>query len=520
MPRQNRIQDRPIQVSSKLLGHISEGLYRSAAAATKELVSNAFDADATVVEITTNWPSFDVFTCRDNGSGIEYDGFVELMSGGIGTSTKRIGKGLSDTLKRPLIGRLGVGILAVGQFCHSFSIETHHKATRTAFKAKVTLSASVLEEFDAARPDEDLKVGTFSSETIPYQATKTGTTIFSHDLKFAFIKRLRDESAETTEKQRGPVPQDFRIFYQQVVRARGLRLLGEYRSLIWGLASYCPIEYLDNGPVRRRVVAADHKERLQKYNFRVIVDGCELRKPILLPSVRRDGVSAGDLPEFKVFPFVIDEEVYGEKLKVLGYIYAQGGRSIQPPEIRGVELRIRDVGIGPYDRSLLDYPYVEGPRMDWISGELYAEEGLEDALTATRDSLDVLHPHYRFVQMRLFELLRGEVFPHLWLGIKERTVAREKEERRQFLHDLPRAIEDQTGIKFRVRLYKSEDDPPVTVNLRQRSIMINNVLPWPGGKARKQLLQRAYLAFEVARTVETDSRRSRQLFETLIRSLL
>ena len=45
-----------IKLSSKTLVHISSGLYRSTANALKELVSNSFDADATVVEINTNFP--------------------------------------------------------------------------------------------------------------------------------------------------------------------------------------------------------------------------------------------------------------------------------------------------------------------------------------------------------------------------------------------------------------------------------------------------------------------------------
>ena len=64
-----------IQVNSKILGHISAGIYRSPASAIKELVSNAFDADATRVAITTNWPNFDVITCYDNGSGMTQEKF-------------------------------------------------------------------------------------------------------------------------------------------------------------------------------------------------------------------------------------------------------------------------------------------------------------------------------------------------------------------------------------------------------------------------------------------------------------
>jgi DNA mismatch repair ATPase MutL len=76
-----------IVVSSKILGHISAGVYRSPAGAIKELVSNAFDANATRVAITTNWPSFDIITCRDNGSGMTPEQFRQIMQGGIGGLT-------------------------------------------------------------------------------------------------------------------------------------------------------------------------------------------------------------------------------------------------------------------------------------------------------------------------------------------------------------------------------------------------------------------------------------------------
>ena len=104
---------REIKVSSKILGHISAGIYRSPAGAIKELVSNAFDADATRVAITTNWPSFDIITCRDNGTGMTQQKFKEIMDREIGDSTKRVAANgdINDltNLERPIIGWLGIG---------------------------------------------------------------------------------------------------------------------------------------------------------------------------------------------------------------------------------------------------------------------------------------------------------------------------------------------------------------------------------------------------------------------------
>ena len=120
-----------IRVSSKILGHISAGIYRSPGGALKELISNAFDADATRVVITTNWPSFDVITCRDNGDGMTKEKFKRIMTKEIGDSNKRItndgnNKDLTNQ-GRPIIGWLGIGMLGIAQICHEFQIISHHR---------------------------------------------------------------------------------------------------------------------------------------------------------------------------------------------------------------------------------------------------------------------------------------------------------------------------------------------------------------------------------------------------------
>src|SRR5713226_6959464 len=95
-----------IKVHEKALAHLSRGLYRSPASALRELVSNAWDANATHVLIDTNYPSFTQIAVQDNGHGFSRQEFEKLMEGGIGNSEKRA---LDEPLihNRPLIGRLG-----------------------------------------------------------------------------------------------------------------------------------------------------------------------------------------------------------------------------------------------------------------------------------------------------------------------------------------------------------------------------------------------------------------------------
>src|ERR1700730_2408810 len=95
-----------IRVHEKALAHLSRGLYRSPASALKELVSNAWDANATRVLISTNYPQFAQISVQDNGDGFRKQDFEKLMEGGIGNSDKRH---VEHPLihHRPLIGRLG-----------------------------------------------------------------------------------------------------------------------------------------------------------------------------------------------------------------------------------------------------------------------------------------------------------------------------------------------------------------------------------------------------------------------------
>src|SRR5688500_15304115 len=94
----------PIKLSAKVFGHISQGMYRTPAGAVKELISTAFDADATHVKIHTDFPTFSAFSCEDDGGGISEVDFVEMMNRGFGSSTKRSQDGqMTPRFHRPLI---------------------------------------------------------------------------------------------------------------------------------------------------------------------------------------------------------------------------------------------------------------------------------------------------------------------------------------------------------------------------------------------------------------------------------
>jgi len=141
--------DIPLQTSEKILARITDGIYRQPASALRELISNAYDADAQNVTITTDAPRFAEISVRDDGIGISPEVLEHLIEH-IGGSAKRTdgGKSLGMTSTgdpdfspngRKLIGKMGIGLFAVAQFTRHFLIITKCKGDKFRTVAEVTL---------------------------------------------------------------------------------------------------------------------------------------------------------------------------------------------------------------------------------------------------------------------------------------------------------------------------------------------------------------------------------------------
>jgi hypothetical protein len=197
----------PIYLSAKVFGHLSQGLYRTPAGAIKELISNSFDADARLVRIHTDFPRFETFSCQDNGTGMSRDEFLRLMNRGIGSSFKRASvPAVTEVYKRPLIGRLGLGILSLAQICTRFEIVSHHKESRKAFRATIQFPPYTREEMDKiakrSRIDENelIEGGQFQIFDEKYDVDKQGLRVFTKYLREPFRKRMRSTRSRLANK--------------------------------------------------------------------------------------------------------------------------------------------------------------------------------------------------------------------------------------------------------------------------------------------------------------------------------
>ena len=416
-----------------------------------------------------------------------------------------------------MIGRIGIGLLGVAQICHEFEVWSHHKESQTAFHGTVTIGDYLEEEIDVAEPSrtEDYPVGTYTCERIEYVPAEAGTTIVVTDVKRGFSVKHREQDRPTP-------PKSFDSFLKDCYAQTSITSFGDYWELIWGLSVQCPLPYMDGSPVDLEHSDGDVDEvrallqELPNYDFGVIVDQVRLFSPVVLPNERAKGEP---LPS-TVHLFSIDEEVYGDRLHVTGYLVAQQ-RAVKPAELRGILVRIRGVGIGGYDKSFLNYSRrAEGPRLLQVSGELFVEAGLEDALNIDRDSFNEMHPHY----IRLQDELHGRlptIFDNLTKKSAQRSLGKRKREAKEARQRLTRRIRDLFGVRYKIVSASQEQTLPVVVDVDDKRILVDDEA------LRKQFGRRAELAAMVAIASavadahgEEDERQRSEFFLTLLREVL
>jgi hypothetical protein len=505
-----------IVVHEKALAHLSRGLYRSPASALRELVSNAWDANASHVLITTNYPHFAQIAVQDNGDGFSKDEFARLMGGGIGNSEKRQSSE-PRIAGRPLIGRLGIGMLGIAQICGSFEVSSKPKQGK-AFRAQVHLYDLIREQLDENNPDivkggggtREVDVGEYHFVDLDDDALSRGTRITSDDVHPTFIRSFR-ESLKLKDFREPPL--DWSKCLKVVSAVHTLHELGDYWKLLWELAAACPVPYIGEDSVPQSAIRG-MQQRLIEYDFTVRVDGIPLRKPVHL----RGNVAGYTVEKIPAKSW----DVYGRKLDCEGYVVVQEGKQLQPDELRGIMIRIKNVGVGYYDGSFLDYPFNEGPRAKWVTGEIFVQAGLEDALNIDRDSFNRFHPEFRTLQKYVHSILRGEVFPAVYRKLTGRSARREAQRIESRAAGLKEVVSASLGAAVKVRqLSMGAGGEPVSVEKvgEQVQITFGDVSELRTSKRLRQLAATILALYEIA-AYERGEVKRREQFEKLLLELL
>jgi hypothetical protein len=391
MPKDREFQGE-IVVKSRIVDYLSSGLYASPAACLKELINNSFDADATRVDMFVK-PDADRIIIEDDGHGMDRAEF-EREFRVITESHKREESDLTLS-GRPKIGRIGIGFIAANEICDVMEIVS------TKCGSSELLNVAI--RFDLMR--KDLKERARDTGTLAkadYHGVTRKTDTDSHFTQL-FLKDVRGEAQQILagagssqyaagEKSiYGLKPESV----SKLLKDKNLRTWSEFDAYSKNrlqVALNVPVRYCDDWlPASLRSQVDDIARTVARLSFSLYFDGSEVRKPIIFAPQGRALVSRF--------------EFEGEDVAARGYFYAQHG-SIRPQELQGLLIRIRNAAVGTYDRSFMGFSSSLGPLFQsWISGEIMADDRLEEAMNIDRRTLRMAHPAYAELQAAVHEHL-------------------------------------------------------------------------------------------------------------------
>lgn len=188
-----------LKPSDRVIARVTDGIYRQPASALRELISNAWDADAQNVTILTDAPRFSRIYVRDDGAGMSHRTLARLMHN-IGGSAKRRDEGQVLGLAsgedpeltpggRKIIGKIGIGLFSVSQLARRFEIITKTRGSDYRLIAEIRLH-QYSEDPDAPveNDDEFIAGDVFIRREQTSDLEAHGTDIIMDDIK----PRVRD----------------------------------------------------------------------------------------------------------------------------------------------------------------------------------------------------------------------------------------------------------------------------------------------------------------------------------------
>lgn len=166
------MSDFEIKIDLNVLNHLGMSLYSNTPAVLTEIISNAWDADAKNVEITLDNNSKYVII-EDDGHGMSKSDIIEKFLK-VGYARREHGRSKSDTLERQVMGRKGIGKLAMFSLANKIQIFSKKENEEpNAFEVDV-------EELQACIR----KAKSYVAKALPIPSgLKTGTTIKLMELK-------------------------------------------------------------------------------------------------------------------------------------------------------------------------------------------------------------------------------------------------------------------------------------------------------------------------------------------------
>jgi hypothetical protein len=369
-----------IRVAARVIDFLSSGLYQSPGSCLKELVNNSYDADATRVIISVK-PDADFVAIEDDGTGMTRKAFEKHFAN-VAESHKR-DDGERTPAGRYKIGKIGIGFIAANELCDEMEIYSTCKGSTELLH--VTINFGDIRN----RPFKERRAEGGSVEKADYHGEMLDAEADVHFTK-VYLKQLRPVAREALVSPHplidnmpkltlyGKKPGSAR---DQIAALGAFNDMDAYSQTRTDVALNVPVAYAPRwAPARHVDMLEPFTKRAASLDFKVIYDGVELQKPIVLSDNGDESIC--ERVQFS-----------GEHISVDGYLFARHG-ALKPVDLNGVLIRIRESAVGDYDRGLLGFPNtVHQLFQNWVSGELYVD-GLEDALNIDRRTLREVEASY------------------------------------------------------------------------------------------------------------------------------
>lgn len=138
-----------MSINLQVLNHLGLNLYSNTSAVLSEVVANAWDADATQVDIKI---SGDTITITDNGNGMDLSDINhKYLTVGY---QKRSESAFSPVLHRPVMGRKGIGKLSLFSIANVVEVFSHKNGETNGFKIDTASLRDAIATNDEYYPTE------------------------------------------------------------------------------------------------------------------------------------------------------------------------------------------------------------------------------------------------------------------------------------------------------------------------------------------------------------------------------
>ena len=385
-----------IRVASRIVDSLSSGLYHTPAACLKELINNSYDADATEVHVFIK-PDADQILIEDNGVGMSRQEFERHFQR-VSESHKR-DTGESLEYGRKKIGKIGIGFIAANEMCQRMEILSTKAGSNELLHVTVDFAEMRKPISERRTAGNGIVKADYVGRILDGKRDEHYTYLALTEVR----ERAKHIYASSTHDVEADLSRPLTLYglkpntIAERLRSDKLKTWSQfdaYSQTMLEVALNVPVPYHDDWiPVPEETAVPNAvARRIQQLRFCVKYDGTELRKPIVF--------SRGKA-------FVIPFQFSGENVGATGYFYAQHG-TIQPRELHGLLVRIRDAAVGEYDPQFWNFPSAEASLIQrWISAEIYADDRLEDAMNIDRRTLRIAHPAYVELRTAIHQQLKS-----------------------------------------------------------------------------------------------------------------